>query len=804
MSQVTHLGALSGGHISSDSVGLSPPYIESGSVSDVSTENIELYGLAADEYSLEVAHAGEDTDYTLDIDPITGVEADSGYFTALDDQVSVNFIADGGAYKGEVGLFNLEGMHLYEPGGQAFIKEAARRALSGSHLGDISVKDSIDKAQFDVDYPWEGNFNSGTYAGFRTFDVNPGDKFGIILVPNGTIQEVFDNPGIGGKKQPLFSLGDSSSNGAFHVGQLAAAWGNIFVMEDQRVDLRTDRDYNDIIFQVKGAKGNGLYYEHEDSKDRCRSNLSWDFTDGDADPSPYSTTSFSADISNPKVDERIGVTFDLPVSLTGIVKDVGVELDLSSLLPADLANPEDLEIFLVSPTEDTAVSRRFYCPICLFGYRMRSCHRVGRRIHYSIGGALLFILVSDDDNNDLDSLIPTTANIIIIGGTDSVAGNLICGNDQRGIYVTGLNATNSKILGNYVGTDVTGTQYLGNTRDGLIINNAPNNIVGGTESGSRNLISGNKERGIYILGADATGDRVLGNYVGTDVTGTQDLGNTSHGIWVGATYHTIGGTTDAACNLVSGNDATGIYISNNAATGDRVLGNYVGTDITGTQDLGNTSHVVIVNSASNNTIGGTTSGAGNLVSGNDERGIYIYVSEGKGNKVFRDRLVDPNRDRRADTNSNKLGRFDFEDDLKGLTPGSYELRAVAYDKDGAASHEETQGFSVITDPGRHGVSENVKLAMTEAANLDDYHPEALKARTRQWTDWITPGKLSADLAASLKANYLGATRFILNSYNWAKKYYRLLPPGKITLQDLRTDTTGRWAKFRPPYIGLAV
>ncbi|NER38940.1 MAG: S8 family serine peptidase [Oscillatoria sp. SIO1A7] len=295
MSEV-QIGALSGGHSYSDSVGLSLPYdddtynfgldersslslslipgsgsvdwsladsggnvVESGSASsDLSSQIIKLYGLAADQYSLEVSYTGEDTDYDFGIDRITGLEANSGYFTALDDQISVNFISDGGAYKGEVGLFNLEGMHLYKPDSEAFFKEAARRSLSGSYLGDVSVKDSIDKGQFDINYPWDGNHNFGTYAGFRTFDVNPGDKFGIIMVPNGTMQEVFDNPAIGGNKRPLFSLGDSNPNGAFHVGQLAAAGGNIFVMEDKRVDLGTDRDYNDIVIYVKGAKGEAV------------------------------------------------------------------------------------------------------------------------------------------------------------------------------------------------------------------------------------------------------------------------------------------------------------------------------------------------------------------------------------------------------------------------------------------------------------------------------------------------------------------------------------------------------------------
>ena len=225
--------------------------IQSGLANDVS-EALKFYGLPADDYSLKVSYAGQNTDYTLDIDPITGLEADSGYFVVKDSQVSIDFILDGGAYKGEVGLFNLEGMHLYKPGSEAFIKQATRRSLSGSHLGHVAISDSVDKALFDVNYPLDQSSNHGTYNGVKLLPMNPGDKFAIILVPNGTIEEVFQNPSIGGDKQPLFSLGDSNPGGAFHVGQLAAAGGNIFVMEDQRVDLGSDRDYNDVLFQVKG------------------------------------------------------------------------------------------------------------------------------------------------------------------------------------------------------------------------------------------------------------------------------------------------------------------------------------------------------------------------------------------------------------------------------------------------------------------------------------------------------------------------------------------------------------------------
>ena len=85
----------------------------------------------------------------------------------------------------------------------------------------------------------------------------PGDKFGLMLTPNGTIQQVFDNPKIGGAIRPLFSLATANPSDGFQLGQIAdiTGNGNAFVMEDLRIDRNSDRDYNDMIFLVGGATG---------------------------------------------------------------------------------------------------------------------------------------------------------------------------------------------------------------------------------------------------------------------------------------------------------------------------------------------------------------------------------------------------------------------------------------------------------------------------------------------------------------------------------------------------------------------
>ena len=217
------------------------------------------------------------------------------------------------------------------------------------------------------------------------------------------------------------------------------------------------------------------------------------------------------------------------------------------------------------------------------------------------------------------------------GGTTAAERNIISGNDWRGVQIEGSGATGNVVEGNYIGTDVNGTADLGNTFDGLLIYGAPSNTIGGTASGARNVISGNGF-GVSISGSGATGNVVQGNYIGTDVNGTADLGNSAIGVYIErAPSNTIGGTTAGAANIISGNDSNGVYLYGSGATGNQVQGNYIGTDVSGTLDLGNLNGVVI-SGAPTNTIGGTTSGARNVISGNGF-GVFISGSGATGNVV---------------------------------------------------------------------------------------------------------------------------------------------------------------------------
>ncbi len=175
-------------------------------------------------------------------------------------QVGIDFVFDGGLFQGQLAIVSLKGMETFLPGSEQFIKEVASRALSNSVKGHVVINDLSEGAKFTGNLP-EGNYNEGSYLGVKSFTMTPGEEFGVMLVPNGTVEEVLNNPAIGGSKRPLFSMATANPNQAFQVGQIADVTGdgNTFAMEDMRVDLGSDRDYNDFVFQVRGAKGNAVH-----------------------------------------------------------------------------------------------------------------------------------------------------------------------------------------------------------------------------------------------------------------------------------------------------------------------------------------------------------------------------------------------------------------------------------------------------------------------------------------------------------------------------------------------------------------
>ena len=243
--------------------------------------------------------------------------------------------------------------------------------------------------------------------------------------------------------------------------------------------------------------------------------------------------------------------------------------------------------------------------------------------------------------NSESGVAMATATNNLVGGPVAGARNVISGNAQAGIFVTGLSRSN-RVEGNFIGVDGTGTNAVGNIGSGVLITNAVNNFIGSTTSGGGNVISGNADSGIILRLVTTTGNQILGNYIGTDVTGTRALSN---GIYYGvlidrAPANQIGGATAGARNVISGN-YDGIAIIGNSASNTVIQGNYIGSDVSGTGGLGNLYQGIALMGTGpdiiyNTLIGGTNTGEGNLISANGSSPVFrpgLYLKYANGTRL---------------------------------------------------------------------------------------------------------------------------------------------------------------------------
>ena len=181
--------------------------------------------------------------------------------------------------------------------------------------------------------------------------------------------------------------------------------------------------------------------------------------------------------------------------------------------------------------------------------------------------------------------------------------------DDTGVLITGSGATGNRIEGNFIGTNRDGTSARSNPIGVYIASDS--NTIGGTEPDERNVISGNDFYGVLISGTEATVNSVEGNYIGTTADGTGALGNSGFGVAIQGPENTIGGRASGAGNVISGNDGYGVFVSG-FSDGDenRIEGNFIGTTASGAGDLGNTeAGVSVENGAELTAVGGTRSGA---------------------------------------------------------------------------------------------------------------------------------------------------------------------------------------------------
>ncbi|MEA2310775.1 MAG: hypothetical protein QOE28_743, partial [Solirubrobacteraceae bacterium] len=247
-----------------------------------------------------------------------------------------------------------------------------------------------------------------------------------------------------------------------------------------------------------------------------------------------------------------------------------------------------------------------------------------------------------------------TDGLRIQGGTGSTVRGLIINGFRIGLGIEGPGQ--NRVWNDWVGTDATGMAASPNRRSGVYVFASPANVIGGDAPEERNVVSGNGVagvgvadewgKGIEIFGAGADGNQVIGNYVGTDITGSGPLGNLRHGVWIGSGAGTLGtpagadvgdGSTNGR-NVIAANGEEGIYVLDSPSV--KVRGNLIGLGLDG-RAAGNGFRGIAIENAQDAVIGGATTGERNVVSANgfsptateEFEGIIVFGPNAKNVKV---------------------------------------------------------------------------------------------------------------------------------------------------------------------------
>jgi hypothetical protein len=276
-----------------------------------------------------------------------------------------------------------------------------------------------------------------------------------------------------------------------------------------------------------------------------------------------------------------------------------------------------------------------------------------------IGGCILGIALGGSDNRVLGNYIgvdisgntalANTVGIVvansgnIIGGSTLAERNIISGNVSQGIGAAG---TNNTIKGNYIGIGADGVTGIPN---GIGVKMDGAGVIGGDTPGERNIISSN---GIGVsLGVDPDGNSAVilkGNYIGTDISGTFPKGNSGAGVTITSTGHRI------EKNVISANGTTGIgvlsVVGASLSTDNVITGNKIGTDASGLNPLPNAVGIIFQGPSNNNIVGEglLATYEGNTIAFNNGPGIFVDAQQAfggipKGN-TFRKNLIFKNGD----------------------------------------------------------------------------------------------------------------------------------------------------------------
>jgi uncharacterized repeat protein (TIGR01451 family) len=352
----------------------------------------------------------------------------------------------------------------------------------------------------------------------------------------------------------------------------------------------------------------------------------------------------------------------------------------------------------------------------------------------------------------------------LIGGTNPAARNILSGSpSQVGIATSTFS---NVVVGNFIGTDRSGTNPLPSNIiavDGRGLGNAGLAVsgmgsrIGGTTPEERNIISGNREDGIFVSGVQNAGDSEYntfeGNYIGTDPTGTSAVPNGSGVVFDGLSfYHTLGSTNAGGRNIISGNLFTGVALGGNNAT---LLGNYIGLDVTGSNALPNFTGITV--NVAFNTIGGLAPGSANYIADNYSYGIEVYDT---GGNVGGDATVVQGNFIGEDANGHPAPNGNDGINIFGTFDNTFIGNVIAYNRGNGVTVVQIAGNTISgngqiisqnsifsnlglgIDLGNDGVTTNHSPSIKVGAN-NLLNSPVLTSATRSGTNLTVIGSLSA-------------------------------------------------------------
>lgn len=305
-------------------------------------------------------------------------------------------------------------------------------------------------------------------------------------------------------------------------------------------------------------------------------------------------------------------------------------------------------------------------------------------------------------------------------------------------------ASNDNLIAcNHIGIDAAGTAVFGNGLNGIWVS-GDNNRIGGLHSSSRNVISGNEANGIFLFDG-ANDNRVQGNFIGTNAAGDGAIGNVEAGIRLrAATNNRIGGGFSNARNLISGNRAQGIHLRL-GADGNEVWGNTIGTDRAGVTAVPNQAGIFVYN-AHNNELGGNTANKGNLIAGNSFNGLYLENGASANliqfNRIGLNQVGDPLGN---GSNGIRLG--------VGATATQIEANAIAYNGEAgvelldSATQNSSYGNS-IHENGELGIDLNGDGLTANDLSGD---PDTGANNLQNFPDMRSANPLTGDISGTMES-----------------------------------------------------